>query len=116
MDCHDNKSLQSTLNRIQAEVYSALGTILAESEQVETHSHRPRATIIREAQAMTDVHQAKPRGHKYLDTQTVKLAWGIPEHMAGVIGGEQDGARLINDERGVRRSRENIFQGRGGMH
>jgi hypothetical protein len=61
---------------------------------------------------MTDVRQAIPMGDEELNTLTVELACGILEHMAGLIAGEQDRPRLINDERGVCRVREDTFQGR----
>jgi hypothetical protein len=114
LDCCDNNSLQSTLNRIQANVRWALGTIPAYSEQLKAHSHGPRATIIREAQAMTDVGHAVPIRNEVLDILAVALACGILENMAGLIVGEQDGPRLINHDRGVRRVREDTLQGSRG--
>ena len=46
----------------------------------------------------------------------IEFAWRILEDLAGLIAGQQDGPRLIHDERGVRRLREDTFQGRGKMH
>jgi len=113
---HDDKSLQSTLHRIQAEVHAAFGTILAESIQLETRSHRPLASIIREAQAMTNMRQADALRHEKLHAQAVKLARSILEHMTGLIGREQNGSRFIDHERAVRRLREDTLQVCEGMH
>ena len=71
LDCSDNKTLQSTLNRIQADVHWALRPIFAQGEQLKAHSHLPCATIIREAQAMTNVRQAKPVRNETLETLAV---------------------------------------------
>jgi hypothetical protein len=65
---------------------------------------------------MTDVRQPKPFGDEQLETLAMELAWGILEHMAGLFAGEQDDPRFVNDERGVRRLREDTFKGYGGKH
>jgi len=115
-DGRDDKSLQSALNRTQCNVHSELGTILAQSQQFEASSHRPRATIIRETQSMTDMRQSISIGDEVLDPLAVELARGILEHYAGLLAGEKDGPRLINDERGVFCVREDPSQRRGGLH
>jgi hypothetical protein len=65
---------------------------------------------------MTDMREAMPVGNEELDPLAVKLARGILEHEAGLLAGEQDGPRLINDERGVCRLCEDPFQGRERLH
>ena len=100
----------------QADIHSVFAPVLAQSEQFEARPHRPRATVIGEANAMADVRQAVPFRDQELDALAVKFACGISKRFAGLIGGEQDGPRLINDERGVRRLSDRALQDRSGMH
>jgi hypothetical protein len=59
---------------------------------------------------MTDVRQAIPTGNEKLDNLTVELAGNILEQLAGLIVDEDNGPRLVNDERSVRYLREEVFQ------
>lgn len=116
LDPDDGQRLQPALHRMEAQIHRDLGTILAEGEQRETRSHGSRAPDVREAQAMTDVRQAKSLGHKELDALAVKLAGGALEQPAGQLCGEEDGSRLSDNERRPRRLREDIFQVPGQIH
>ena len=115
LESHDNEGHQPTLNRIQANVHRELSTVLAESDQRETGSHRPHTAFVREAQAVADVRHAIPFGHEGLDNLTVERTRRILEQAAGRIGGEQNGARLPNDQRAVPRVRQESFEIRGEM-
>lgn len=78
-DRRDNKILKAALNRIQADLHLPFGSILANGQQYITGSHGPIATLIREAQAMTDVSQPKPLGHEHFDALAAELPWGVSE-------------------------------------
>jgi len=81
-------------------------------ERLKACSHRPRpcATIIGEAQAVTDVRQAIALGNEEFEALSMELACGIFEQMAGLIGGEQDCPRLIDDEACARGLPDDTFQ------
>lgn len=58
------------------------------------------------------MREAMPDGNEQLDPLAGELANGILEYVARGIAGEQYGARLTNNDRGVCRVREDSFQGR----
>ncbi len=62
------------------------------------------------------MRQAEPLRNEELNTLTMEFAWAILEHLAGLVAGQQDSPRLINDEGGFRCLREDTFQSCGGMH
>jgi len=59
---------------------------------------------------MTDVRHAIAFGNEELETLAVELTCGVLGSVAGLIVGEQDSPRLINDERGVLHLRYDTFQ------
>ena len=62
------------------------------------------------------MRDAIPFGHEGLDSLTVERTRRILEQAAGLIGGEQNGARFPNDQGAVPRLRQESFEIRREMH